>query len=259
MPLLKWAGGKRWLLPHITRFAPAQFARYYEPFFGGGALFFATTPQNAVLSDLNSDLILMYSQVRDNLHEVLARLRRMPNSEAEYYRVRASSPRHPAARAARLIYLCSLSFNGIYRQNLHGQFNVPYGYKTHVDPCDAEKLTGISERLKGREIIEADFEDAVKMAGRGDFAYFDPPYTVAHENNGFVKYNAKIFSWSDQERLAAVALRLKRRGCRVLISNADHPSIRLLYHRFDVHPISRYSVMAASSEFRRPVNECLFY
>lgn len=259
VPLLKWAGGKRRLLSHITGLAPTRFATYYEPFLGGGALFFALAPQNALLSDVNSDLILMYTQVRDNLDEVLTRLRRMPNSEADYYRVRASSPRHPAVRAARLIYLCTLSFNGIYRQNLRGEFNVPYGYKTHVEPCDVEKLAQISEILQGREIIEADFENAVETAGRGDFAYFDPPYTVAHENNGFVKYNAKIFSWSDQERLASLALRLKRRGCSVLISNADHPSIRSLYRRFDVYPISRHSVMSASSEFRRPVNECLFY
>ncbi len=257
-PLLKWAGGKRRLLAHISPFVPPNFSTYYEPFLGGGALFFALGPAKAVLSDLNPELVLTYTQVRDNLDEVVARLRRMPNSKAEYYRIRASSPRRPAARAARLIYLCTLSFNGIYRQNLRGEFNVPYGYKTHVNPCDTEKLSRINKLLQGREIIEADFEKAVGAARKGDFAYFDPPYTVAHENNGFVKYNAKIFSWRDQERLASVAHRLKRQGCRVLVSNADHPSIHSLYSRFDVYPIARHSVMAASGEFRRPVSECLF-
>jgi DNA adenine methylase len=258
-PLLKWAGGKRRLLPTILRFVPATDGRYFEPFLGGGAVFFSRQPERALLSDANPELINAYVQIRDNLRAVVRQLRRLPNTEADYYRVRASSPRSPAGRAARLIYLCTLSFNGIYRQNLIGEFNVPYGKKTYLSPCDLSRLKETSAALAGREIEPLDFGKAVRRARRGDVVYFDPPYTVAHGNNGFVKYNAKIFSWADQVRLAKTARRLKEKGVHVFVSNADHLSIRELYRGFRVEEIGRYSVMAASSEFRRPVSECLFF
>ena len=258
-PLLKWAGGKRHLLRDITPFIPATFDRYYEPFLGGGALFFSLQPSRATLSDANEDLVEMYLEVRDNVEGVIRSLRQLPNTSVDYYRTRNARPRSAAGRAARLIYLCTLSFNGIYRQNLNGVFNVPYGYKTHMNPCDEPRLHRISASLKGKEIIPGDFEEIVTNAESGDLIYFDPPYTVAHGNNGFLKYNASIFSWADQERLAELAQRLKRRGCRVLVSNADHPSIHKLYPRFKIHLIERHSIMAASSEYRRPVRECLFH
>jgi len=258
-PLIKWAGGKRRLLAEIRPFSPDTFGRYFEPFLGSGALFFSLLPDAARLSDANHELIEMYVAVRDNVEGVIESLRRLRNTEEDYYRVRASVPRTPASKAARLIYLCTLSFNGIYRQNLKGEFNVPYGYKTHLKHYDSTRLREVSDLLQGKEILYEDFEQAVHGARPGDFIYFDPPYTVAHGNNGFVKYNAKIFSWNDQQRLAETALRLRHLGCRVLVSNADHPSIRELYPEFDVHVIERFSVMSASSEFRRPVKECLFY
>jgi DNA adenine methylase len=258
-PLLKWAGGKRFLLSHILPFAPTSFNHYYEPFLGGGAMFFSLQPPCATLSDTNEDLIETYTEVRDGPQGVIDLLKRMSNSESDYYRIRDSRPRTPAGRAARLIYLCTLSFNGIYRQNLRGEFNVPYGYKTHVNPCDEPRIHRIADTLRGRAITSSDFESVLANAKDGDFVYFDPPYTVAHGNNGFVKYNAKIFSWADQKRLAALAGQLKKKGCSVLVSNADHPSIRQLYPRFEIHVIERNSVMSASSVFRRPVRECLFH
>jgi DNA adenine methylase len=258
-PLLKWAGGKRRLLKEILPFVPTAFGHYYEPFFGGGALFFSLRPTAATLSDTNFELIETYLQVRDNLDVVLQCLRGMPNSEQHYYLVRRIKPKSPAHRAARLIYLCSLSFNGIYRQNLKGEFNVPYGYKFYMNPSDDKKLRRVTEAIKGTKIMAADFESAVSTAKPGDFIYFDPPYTVAHGNNGFIKYNAKIFSWADQERLAETACRLKRKGCRLIISNAHHPSIYKLYRSFQSHVIERHSIMAASSEYRRAVREVLFY
>jgi DNA adenine methylase len=258
-PLIKWAGGKRRLLTEIRQIAPSNFSRYYEPFLGSGALFFSLLPKKAVLSDANSELIQMYLEVRDNVEGVIDALGSLHNSQEDYYRIRSSSPKTPSACAARLIYLCTLSFNGIYRQNLKGEFNVPYGYKSHVKPYDVDRLLKISAALCGAKLLHGDFETAVKRAKAGDFIYFDPPYTVAHGNNGFVKYNAKIFSWDDQKRLAALALQLKQGGCHVMVSNADHESIRRLYSDFDVHVIERFSIMAASKEFRRPVRECLFY
>jgi len=247
------------LMSDILALTPKKFDHYFEPFFGGGALFFTVAPTTATLSDINAELIDTYVQVRDNLDAVLTYLRRMPNTEADYYRIRSMKPRTPAGNAARLIYLCTLSFNGIHRRNRQGDFNVPYGYKYHLKPCDEHRLRRTSEVLQGKKILVQDFESAVRLARRNDLVYFDPPYTVAHGNNGFIKYNATMFSWSDQKRLASVARRLKETGCNVIVSNADHSSIHELYTGFNVHLIQRHSVMAASSEYRRPVQECLFY
>jgi DNA adenine methylase len=181
------------------------------------------------------------------------------NSEDDYYRIRDWAPTGKVQRCARLIYLTTLSFNGIYRQNLQGRFNVPYGYKGHLRLPAVEDLELIADALEAVELRSGDFEVATADAGSGDLVYFDPPYTVAHKNNGFVKYNAKIFSWSDQKRLALHAKLLKERGCRVVISNADHSSIGELYDDFNTASIERSSVIAASSSKRSLVTERVFY
>jgi len=258
-PLLKWPGGKRKLVRFLLPLIPQNFLSYYEPFMGSGALFFAMQPARAFLSDKNAELIATYNEVRDHPGSVIKRLQALKNSEASYYAVRDSIPTRKAARAARIIYLSRLSFNGIHRVNLKGRFNVPYSYKTHVDPCDPDKIRTASALLQTARISCEDFETAVASAGRGDLVYFDPPYTTAHANNGFVKYNSKIFTWEDQKRLSDVAHELKKRGCFVFISNADHTSIRNLYREFDLLRIARHSVIAASSEHRRAITECIFH
>jgi len=257
-PLVKWAGGKRLLTKKLLPLT-TQFSRYFEPFLGGGALFFALQPASAVLSDNNEELINAFIQVRDNCESVIAALRRMKNSKAEYYKIRARRPRNDANRAARFLYLARLSFNGIHRMNLRGEFNVPYGGKKHLRPCDAEHLHRVRDVLLAADIRCTDFEGAVADAREGDLVYLDPPYTVAHGDNGFIKYNAKIFSWSDQVRLARIAKKLAANGCRVLVSNADHQSVRALYRGFKSVVVSRYSVMAASSCFRRQIQERIFF
>jgi DNA adenine methylase len=258
-PLLKWAGGKRRLLRAILPLVPASFDRYFEPFLGGGALYFALQPSRAYLSDKNAELIHAYLQVRDCPETLIRELRKLRNSEGDYYRVRSTVPDADGARAARLIYLTTLAFNGLYRVNLRGQFNVPYGYKTHLNPCDEGRIRESSRILKSAVIRHEDFEDALRNARQGDLIYLDPPYTVAHGDNGFIKYNAKIFSWEDQVRLAKVARQLVDRGCAVLVSNADHVSIRGLYRGFETETLERNSVIAASANFRSAVTECLFY
>lgn len=258
-PLLKWPGGKRRLVRYILPLLPQRYNRYYEPFLGGGALFFGLQPEAACLSDKNRELISAYNQIRNHPQEVINYLGKLPNSENQYYTVRSASPRSLAERAARLIYLSALSFNGIHRVNRKGQFNVPYGYKTHMTPCEPDKINAASECLRKATIWCKDFETAVKSAQGGDLVYLDPPYTVAHGNNGFLKYNAKIFSWDDQRRLAKVAHALADKGCSVVVSNANHPSIRKMYQDFQVLEIKRHSVIAASREFRRAITECVFY
>ncbi len=151
-----------------------------------------------------------------------------------------------------------LSFNGIYRQNLSGKFNVPYGYKRHLQVADEDHLKAVQQRLRNAIIRTGDFSAIAADAAAGDTIYFDPPYTVAHGNNGFVKYNARIFSWEDQRRLATLAKELVRKGCRVVVSNADHPSIDELYPFFKRFRIQRPSVIAASAQFRKIVTESVF-
>jgi DNA adenine methylase len=156
-----------------------------------------------------------------------------------------------------MIFLTTFAFNGIYRVNLRGEFNVPYGYKDHLPVCDEERILAFSERLQGVELIESDFEKAVETARSGDFLYLDPPYSVAHSNNGFLKYNSKIFSWKDQERLAQTTKLLVRKGCFVAVSNAKHSSIREVYSHMCPITIRRFSRIAAHSTHRRVVEEYL--
>jgi DNA adenine methylase len=226
---------------------------------GGGAVFFSTKPSTAFLSDADQELINCYLQVRNDPERVIDRLATLRNTPDEYYRIRASTPRSEVGRAARTIYLATLSFNGIHRRNTHGHFNVPYGYKSHLRPCDRPRIRAVSQALRGASLQCTDFEVAVEGARKGDVVYLDPPYTVAHGNNGFLKYNAKIFSWADQLRLAKLAHRLATRGCKVIVSNADHSSILQLYRGFTMLRISRSSRIAAAVEFRRTTTECLFH
>jgi len=256
-PLFKWPGGKRALLGEIGEIIPDDYSKYYEPFAGGAALFFSIHPRQAFLSDTNSEVINCYIQVRDNPDEVIKKLKVYKNTEEDYYKVRESLPYSKSGRAARFLYLTALSFNGIYRTNLKGEFNVPYGYKTKIVPCQKEKIMNASRALKNVSILCQDFEE-IKPKEK-DLIYFDPPYTVAHGNNGFIKYNDKIFTWKDQERLAKFAWDLAQKGCKVIISNAWHDSIIKLYSKFKRIDISRSSVMAASSSYRGKVKECIFY
>ncbi|HTZ95696.1 MAG TPA: Dam family site-specific DNA-(adenine-N6)-methyltransferase [Terriglobales bacterium] len=255
---MKWPGGKRRLLhlilPHLGRISGG----YFEPFIGGGAVFFALKAARSVIGDTNPEVTNCYRQIQSNVDNLIQRLRRLENSEHEYYRIREWEPLGDVDRAARMLYLTRLSFNGIYRQNLKGKFNVPYGYKKHLQVVEEDHLKAIQARLRKTVIRTGDFAATAGDAVAGDTVYFDPPYTVAHGNNGFVKYNARIFSWEDQRRLAAFANRLVQRGCRVVVSNADHASIDELYPYFKRFRIERPSVIAADAEFRKVVTESVF-
>lgn len=262
-PFLKWAGGKRLLLPALLPKLPriGIGARYYEPFLGGGAVFFATEPQSAHLSDMNSELIRTYCAVRDCPEDVIAQLSGLRNDPEEFYKIRAWRPRTRARRAARFIYLNKTCFNGLYRENLAGEFNVPYGrhrYDTLV--CNVEQIREASRALQGATLRTSDFVSAVSSVDSGDLVYFDPPYITGHSNNGFVEYNAKVFSWFDQHRLRRTAERLVARGVQVAISNGDHPSIRNLYEsdsRFRIHVLRRQSTMASQASKRSARTELL--
>lgn len=257
--LLNWPGGKRSLLKQILPLVPENYCRYYEPFMGGGALFFTLKPALAVIADKNAELMNCYQQIRDCPDAVISRLSRMKNTKEDYYKVRDNLPKENIARAARIIYLMALSFNGVYRVNLQGKFNVPYGDNKSLTIYDTNKIYAASAALASTDIRTGDFKEALTDAGSGDFVYLDPPYTVMHNNNGFIKYNDHIFSWEDQERLAVFVKELVKRGCKVVISNADHPSIENLYVGFYKQKVTRSSTISASTKFRCEITECLFY
>lgn len=262
-PFLKWAGGKRLLLPSIVPRLPKldDGYRYFEPFLGGGAVFFMLRPTEALLSDINSELIQAYCAVRDSLEDVIEVLLTLKNTRDDFYRIRTWRPRSRARRAARFIYLNKTCFNGLYRENLAGHFNVPYGrHKYNTRYCDIAQLEAASHALQNCHLRTADFVTSVKSAKRGDLVYFDPPYITGHQNNGFVEYNAKVFSWPDQHRLLKLATRLVDRGVHVAISNGDHSSIRGLYadnQAFRIHTLTRKSTMASQAARRFSRTELL--
>ncbi len=245
------------MLEQIRPFLPKFFGTYYEPFLGGGALFFDLRPRNAVLGDLNVDLIEFYRSVQNSPHSLREKIMQLGSSKSEYLDIRASRPKTSLERAARFYYLVALSFNGIYRVNRKGKFNVPFGGNSKRLKLDLPELIAAQKSLQGQRIILGDFEATVDGAAAGDFVYFDPPYTVAHDKNGFIEYNESIFSWADQQRLCKVATDLRKRGVYVLVSNATHHSIKNLYSAAEQHVITRASTVAANGARRSAVNELL--
>lgn len=231
-PFLKSAGGKRQLLSKILPLVPQKFGTYFEPFVGGGALFFALRPSKAVLGDANAWFIAAYKGVRNDGEGVIRALRKMPYEKSFYLRQRAlvkGTPVYDTATAARVIYLNKTCFNGLWRVNKSGGFNVPLGAYTNPTICDAVGLRECSEVLKAASLSPRGFEVNVKAAERGDFVYMDPPYDPVSETSSFSQYTAGGFNREEQMRLRDCALGLKRRGVKVLLSNADSPYIRALY------------------------------
>jgi DNA adenine methylase len=258
-PFIKWAGGKRWLTDHSLLDRPAFSGNYIEPFLGGGAMYFHLRPRTSILSDLNSRLIETYQAIRENPQPVqeLLREHHQRHCKQYYYDVRSMAPSSLPAKAAQFLYLNRTCWNGLYRENLAGRFNVPIGTKSLVYDPD-EDFAAISALLRQAEIECCDFEATINKAGNGDFVFCDPPYTTAHNMNGFVKYNQHIFSWDDQIRLRNAALRAMERGATVIITNADHPSLHILYGdagKIDV--VERSSVISGISKGRRMTSEIL--
>ncbi|TXI77978.1 MAG: Dam family site-specific DNA-(adenine-N6)-methyltransferase [Dechloromonas sp.] len=243
-PFLKWAGGKRWFVQRHADLLPSTFNRYIEPFLGGGSVFFHLQPKQSLLGDTNPDLIAAYRGIKENWKGVVKSLQyhSRQHSDEHYYEVRERRPKEGVPRASRMIYLNRTCFNGIFRVNLRGEFNVPRGTKDAV-LLDTDCFEQMSKLLEGADIRIADFEVLIDEARAGDLIFADPPYTVRHNFNGFVKYNEKLFSWQDQERLAKALIRAKNRGVHILATNANHLSIRELYddYGFDLITTSRYS------------------
>jgi DNA adenine methylase len=238
-PFLKWAGGKRQLLPAIRKATPRAYVRYLEPFVGGGAVFFDLSPARAILSDANAELINCYEVVRGRVDDLIATLRGHVYDKDHFYRVRAIAPESldEVARAARTIYLNKTGFNGLYRVNKSGIFNVPFGRFKNPNICDEPTLRACSARLAGVSLRCRPFEAVLSEAEAGDFVYFDPPYVPLSRTSNFTAYHDLKFVLEDQERLACAFETLSARGTWVMLSNSDVEWVRARYARFNVRDV----------------------
>lgn len=259
-PFLKWPGGKRWFVQQHAHLIPRTYKRYIEPFLGGGAVFFYLQPEEAILGDANADLINTYKGIQQHWEALETELgkHQLLHSDTHYYEVRRQAPADLVSQAARMLYLNRTCFNGIYRVNLKGEFNVPKGSKSTV-VLEFESFEKIAALLQGAEILCDDFESTINCAEAGDLVFADPPYTVRHNNNGFIKYNEKLFTWEDQERLARALARARDRGASIVSTNANYGLLREIYHNLGFHlmEISRYSSIAAKAASRRNFEELI--
>jgi DNA adenine methylase len=236
-PILKWAGGKQQMLDVLLPQVPKQYNRYIEPFFGGGALFFALTPKDAIIADSNPELINLYRVVADNVEELISILKEMKNDESFYYEVRGLDPDllSPVERAARTIYLNKTCYNGLYRVNRKGQFNVPYGKYKNPKICDEENLRAASNALQGVLIVEGDYKDVLREHARpGDFIFLDPPYLPVGKYSDFKRYTKEQFYEEDHIELAQEVDRLHELGCYVILTNSNHPLVHELYGKYTI-------------------------
>ncbi len=259
-PFLKWAGGKRQLLPALLRHVPERFPNYFEPFVGGGALFFNLRPKKAVLADVNERLIRTYTGVRDHVDDVIGLLRGYPHSEKFFYELREVDidARTDAEVAAWFIYLNRTGFNGVYRVNRRNLFNVPFGRYDKPTICDEATLRACSTALAEAELLVADFEAVVAHAKRADFVYFDPPYVPLSVTSSFTAYTSGGFGLDGQTRLRDVALDLKKRGVNVLLSNSSAKSVCDLYKEgFEMTKVSATRLVNSKVSGRGAIKELI--
>jgi len=258
-PFLKWAGGKRWLFKRHRHLFPQKINRLVDPFLGGGSSFFYLQPNSAILSDLNDDLIDLYMAVRENPRKITRALVRYhrEHSQSFFYEVRALKPKDPIKKAAWLLYLNRTCWNGLFRVNLRGEFNVPIGTKTKVF-VSARELDPAASMLRNAALLSSDFENTVDRAKRGDVIFADPPYFENTTSVRFLKYNSNVFSWLDQLRLRDALLRAKSRGAICFLTNANHKSLLDLYRDCGtIYELTRHSVVSGSNHGRGKDREIL--
>ncbi len=245
----------------MVPFLPRQFSMYYEPFLGSGALFFLLTPNHAFLGDKCADLIEVYATIRDSVSAVIRHLRPLKPDRDLFYEIRNRPSRGRLKRAAEFLYLNKTCWNGLYRVNSDGRFNVPYGMPKTDFIADFENLRECSRALQKPDVRlrSCDFEEALQGVGCGDLVYLDPPYVTRHNNNGFVDYNETLFSWEDQRRLAARARCLAAAGAYVIVTNAHHREVIDLYPGFASRTLTRSSTLASDAKCRVRVKEALLY
>lgn len=262
-PFLKWAGGKSRLISQYAPYLPhaSSIGHYYEPFIGSAALFFHMQPRPATLGDVNENLVAVYRAVQQDVEGVIEALSQHRNTAEHYYAVRALDPQMLtlAERAARLIYLNKTCYNGLYRENSRGEFNVPFGRYKNPTICDEPRLRSAAAALRDVALVVGDFESIVAAAGNEDYVYLDPPYVPLSPTSSFTSYDRRGFGEADQRRLAAVFQELTARGCQVMLSNSTAPLVYELFadrgHR--LVPILARRNINRLAERRGPVKELL--
>lgn len=264
-PFLKWAGGKRQLLPEIRKYVPKQYETYYEPFVGAGAVLFDLQPKKAVINDINVELVNTYHVIREHVDELVETLSKHKNDKDYYYRIRnldRTAEFHQLSmieRSARMIYLNKTCFNGLYRVNRQGQFNVPYGKYKNPNIVNEEVLRAVHHYLTNNDItiLNVDFVQAVETAKAGDFIYFDPPYDPVSETASFTSYSLGGFDRDDQLRLRDLFIELHERGCYVLLSNSATEFIQDIYADFHVELVSASRAINSVASKRGKIAEVL--
>lgn len=240
-PFLKWAGGKTQLLPELMKKAPKKFGKYIEPFIGGGAMFFSVHPHTGIIGDLNPELINVYESISSGVDRVIKYLKNFENTEEYYYKIRSMvfEDLNNYFAAARTIYLNRTCYNGLYRVNKKGGFNVPFGRYKKPNICQIDVLLAAADVLKGTQIIYGDYKDILrKTAKRGDFIFLDPPYLPISKYANFTGYTKEQFYEEDHIELASEVKRLRKIGCYVLLTNSNHPLVHELYEDFDIEIVS---------------------
>lgn len=266
-PFLRWTGSKRWFVKdHIQNFQPSDYNNYHEPFLGGGAIFFYMKGLNQkdnrsyFLSDINGDLINCYTKLRESPELVVSHLEQYRNTEEDYYRIRATDSVDSFQKAAKFIFLNRTSFNGIYRVNSEGLYNVPYGKRTKVDWITKDLLISVGKVLSNVSLDHMSFEETLHRIEEDDLVFIDPPYTVAHENNGFIEYNQKLFSWEDQIKLRKFVDGIIDKGAYFILTNASHHSIQELYDNVgNATKLCRSSKVGGRIKTRGNFNEIVIY
>ncbi|MEI7024433.1 DNA adenine methylase [Paenibacillus sp. y28] len=264
-PFLKWAGGKRQLLPEIRKYVPQHYSAYYEPFVGAGAVLFDLQPQKAVINDVNTELINTYKVIRDHVDELIADLKKHQADKEYFYSIRDLDRQEQfkglshVEKSSRIIYLNKTCFNGLFRVNSRGQFNVPFGKYKNPQIVNEPVLRAVHDYLSTNDftILNGDFEQAVSTAKAGDFVYFDPPYDPVSNTASFTSYSLNGFGKKDQERLRDTFAELDRRGCKVLLSNSATDYIKDLYSSYTVRIVSASRNINSNAARRGKIEEVL--
>ena len=262
-PFVKWAGGKTRLLQDLLADVPLKFENYFEPFVGGGALFFKLCSlgriKKAFLNDSNKDLMTAYEVIKTKPYELIKELAspNYKNSEETYYEIRAKEPTNKVQQAARFIYLNKTAYNGLYRVNSQGKFNVPFGKYENPKILDMENILSVSKALQTDELTCIDFEQAVEKAKEKDFVYLDPPYHPISKTSSFTSYTRENFTEKDQKRLFKCFQLLDEKGCFVMLSNSCAPLIEELYKDYNISVVMAGRAISCKGEGRGKINEFL--
>ena len=261
-PFVRWAGGKTWLIPYLSQIiGDTHIEHYHEPFLGGAAVFFSLEHnKKSYLSDVNAQLVNTYIQIRDNPDAVIDCLVQFQNTEDEYYRIRDDFvPNSLEESAAQFVYLNQTSYNGLFRVNRQGRYNVPYGFRRNWH-YDIDRILQASEKLQNTSITVGDFEINKHRIQEHDLVFLDPPYTVSHNNNGFIEYNQNLFSLEDQERLSRFVDFIKRKNAYYILTNAAHEKIRRIFTKEGDRclELRRNSLIGGRNAVRAEISEYIF-